>query len=466
MQSRICTVLIGLLLVFTVTSCSSESSKTNLSAINGISSQSTLQETESPVIITTEAYLQTLSNQEKCWMELKPEQYLEDYDSLYQQLTENYSYFGVAQRKYGADIPKLYEQYRERIAVCENDVDFWESIRAFISEFQATGHISVWGYRYMSQVKWLQDFMVEYPESEEKFQPYLELLDNAISQTNYVAMQEFYQGIDAAVEALNSAADSQPADHVQSDSNMEESEYHNVTTEVLIEDKVAYVKIDAFDMSLFSSDRELLYGFYDDVMGYPHIIIDITDNPGGGMDYFNQLVVAPLTTKILEVPTYQLIKGGGLNLHYLRVEEGLQDGTWQPISELPPMADINQSDLADMDYFNKEVYTVQPSGNGFPGRIWLLVSENNYSSSEYAAMFSKHSGFATLVGAQTRGDGIGVDPTYIILPNSGLVIQYSPVYGITSDGKNSEEYGTIPDIRNHEGKTVLETCLKVINEGN
>ncbi len=145
-------------------------------------------------------------------------------------------------------------------------------------------------------------------------------------------------------------------------------------------------------MGLFETDKELLFSFYDDVMDFEHIIIDITENPGGGMVYFDQLVIAPLTTRTLEVPAYQLIKGGSLNMHYLRVEEGMKAGTCQPISELPEMEHINQSDLADMDYFDKEVYTVHPSGKGFQGHIWLLVSEKNYSSSEYAAMFSKQSG--------------------------------------------------------------------------
>jgi C-terminal processing protease CtpA/Prc len=70
-----------------------------------------------------------------------------------------------------------------------------------------------------------------------------------------------------------------------------------------------------------------------------------------------------------------------------------------------------------MDFFMEEIYKIEPIGTGFSGKLWLLVNESNYSSSEYASMFSKHSGFATLVGYPTRGGG-GVDPTYIILPKT------------------------------------------------
>ena len=81
-------------------------------------------------------------------------------------------------------------------------------------------------------------------------------------------------------------------------------------------------------------------------------------------------------------------------------------------------------------------------------------------------MFSKESGFAALVGEQTVGDGIGVDPAYIILPNTGLVVQYSPIYGITGDGRNSEEYGTEPDYYRRKDETALDTCLRLIKNNN
>ena len=460
MKNRIRNGIIVVSLIPAFTSCTLAS---NPNTLNSEPSSQLHQEIASSEPITTEDYLQTLSDKEKCWMNITPAQYLEDYDMLYQQLTENYPYFGVAQRKYGVDINQQYKHYRERIINCKNDNDFRSLIRAFVSEIQYTGHIADWGYGYMSKLKWMRDFVLEFPEYEEQYEPYFDKLDNKISQKNYTAMQKFYQEINAEVDKLNSIASSQSDDESEDNDDYEESESNNVTTNIIEDGKTAYVKINGFDMSLFKADQETLLSFYDDVMDYEHIIIDITENPGGGMDYFNQLVVAPLTTKTLEVPTFSLVKGGILNLHYLQIEEGLRNGTWQPISELPNMKNINKNDLADMDYFEKVVYTVLPSGKGFRGQIWLLVSEYNYSSSEYAAMFSKHSGFATLVGTQTGGDGIGIDPTYIILPNSGLVIQYSPIYGVTSDGRSSEEYGTVPDITLEEGKTALETCLDVID---
>ena len=110
-------------------------------------------------------------------------------------------------------------------------------------------------------------------------------------------------------------------------------------------------------------------------------------------------------------------------------------------------------------------YTVEPLNNEkmLNGKLWILVSENVFSSSEYAAMFTKATGFATLVGTRTGGDGIGVDPIPVVMPNSGLIVRYSPVYGVSYDGSGSQEFGTEPDIISPDGEDALTTCLKIIN---
>jgi len=53
-----------------------------------------LQQGKEP--ISTDDMLKTMTNREKCWMELIPEQYLEDFDVLFEELQNNYPYFGVA----------------------------------------------------------------------------------------------------------------------------------------------------------------------------------------------------------------------------------------------------------------------------------------------------------------------------------------------------------------------------------
>ncbi len=55
-------------------------------------------------------------------------------------------------------------------------------------------------------------------------------------------------------------------------------------------------------------------------------------------------------------------------------------------------------------------------------------------------------------------------PNILSSPNSGLVVQYSPFYGVTADGTGSEEFGTTPDIPSSSDELPLNTCLKEIKK--
>lgn len=77
----------------------------------------------------------------------------------------------------------------------------------------------------------------------------------------------------------------------------------------------------------------------------------------------------------------------------------------------------------------------------------MSETENNLKpSSEAFAVFAKSTGFATLVGERTSGDGIGSDPAFCVLPNSGYIFNFSEQMGLTADGTCNFEYKTEPDI--------------------
>ena len=94
-----------------------------------------------------------------------------------------------------------------------------------------------------------------------------------------------------------------------------------------------------------------------------------------------------------------------------------------------------------------------------------LVGEQVYSASESFAVFCKETGFATLVGSQTGGDGIGaLDPIFLQLPNSGLLVQFTMMFGLNADGSSSEEAGTTPDLLSPGTEPPLITALRAIRE--
>ncbi|MFQ7853800.1 MAG: S41 family peptidase [Flavonifractor plautii] len=96
----------------------------------------------------------------------------------------------------------------------------------------------------------------------------------------------------------------------------------------------------------------------------------------------------------------------------------------------------------------------------------MLVDESVYSASESFVLFCQQTGFATLVGRTTGGDGIGaMDPVYLQLPNSGILIQYTVPFGLNPDGSSNEEMGTTP-ICLPGGGTPLITALRAWEHNN
>ena len=96
----------------------------------------------------------------------------------------------------------------------------------------------------------------------------------------------------------------------------------------------------------------------------------------------------------------------------------------------------------------KVTKTIKPKDPiDFRGKIYLLVDYRVYSSSESFAAFCKDSGFATLVGETTGGDGIGIDPLFFSLPNSGIVIRFSSMMALNGDFTINEEVKTTPHVK-------------------
>ena len=104
--------------------------------------------------------------------------------------------------------------------------------------------------------------------------------------------------------------------------------------------------------------------------------------------------------------------------------------------------------LSKFDYYTNYPILVNPSEDSikFKGHIYLLIDSTVYSSAEMLASFCKETKLATLVGSQSKGDGIGTDPLQIDLPNSGYVLRFPKEIGLTESGYINEIEKTNPDI--------------------
>lgn len=100
--------------------------------------------------------------------------------------------------------------------------------------------------------------------------------------------------------------------------------------------------------------------------------------------------------------------------------------------------------------------------NGYVSDIGLQnqdIDEKVYSSAETFAMFCKDTGFATLVGTITGGNGGELDPLYLALPHSGFIFRFNVLYTLNSDGTCNAETGTKPDIYILPKQNALQICL-------
>ena len=80
--------------------------------------------------------------------------------------------------------------------------------------------------------------------------------------------------------------------------------------------------------------------------------------------------------------------------------------------------------MTDFSEFMESTVVIESDNKSkFKGNIYLLVDDAVYSSSESFSIFCKDSGFATLIGEKTGGDGGGIDPILFDLENSVLIIR-------------------------------------------
>lgn len=388
------------------------------------------------------------------WINLTKKQKLEDFDFLYQTLEENYPYFHVLERKEGVNLEKEYKKIRKKIKNSKTDAGFFVFLNQFTASAKDIGHLgSIYPIGYTNTIKSLKNLIKEADLGKidkERQEKIVEIYSNPKSKKSYKKLNKLLMPV------YNQVMDY----YASQDENQQEEPYFNVETKILESEKIAYINIKSFSMDTYKEDKKILFNFYEQVKDYPHIIFDFTENSGGGMSYFNDLILSPNIDHTLSTEVYFFMKDGKNNRQFPDIKE------FKPISSMPKLPNMNTEDFENLDLAAKDEYKIEPLSKEkmLNGKIWILTSDMVFSSSEYAVMFSKSTGFATLVGTQTGGDGIGVDPYLISLPNSGLLVRYAALYGTTSDGKSSQEFGTTPDILSKKGESALETCLNAIKE--
>jgi hypothetical protein len=213
-----------------------------------------------------------------------------------------------------------------------------------------------------------------------------------------------------------------------------------VYTRKYINEKVGYLQIGGmYNPTPLYHTR--IMNFYESIADYNHLIIDIRGNSGGSDRFWAQEIVEPLLKEKAKSPSYFAIHNDASYAHMMRKERGWYlRASKSRFDHLPLEA---QSDDVKI-YKTSRKYGPENTVD-FAGKIAVLTDHKIFSSSESFSAFCKTTGFATLYGTNTGGDGIG-DATYFILPNSKLIIRFSYLLGLFPNGDANDEVHTPPDV--------------------
>lgn len=434
---------------------------------------------------------------------LTMEDFLSDFDYMMETMEDTFPYFGVAERRLGVDIRALgietrdiIENYPYSLEVLANELGisledmpeldehiFWSILRhEFFSHFIGFAHA------YPLDSRLYNAFQIPYssPRSphytsnnhksftnpgSERFYQEQEALFNTLAEEEGALFQFIFRGFPLV----------QLSDSI-------------VKTEIIEEDKIAYLSVPSFLNFNVNTDIDTLRIFYRNIKKYEHLIIDIRDNVGGSPDIWRMLIMKPLwrdRSHMPDMPLYAFYRGSKLgkslgeeNLkieaqnsrHIPKTDYLLTMSQSMEENNLPLM---NEEDVQDLAYgvrFNTSISNIEwqhmqqlrfpyiPE-NSFSGEIWLLTNENNTSGAALFALHAKEMGFATLVGEETGGAYTTSAGMFFDLPNTGIILRWDIDYLTDNDGRSLNEFPTTPHHFNRPDMDAMETVLQLIEEG-
>lgn len=347
---------------------------------------------------------------------LTSEEKLEDFEYMYSIIKENYPFLKVNERLNGINWLENKDKYIEEIKKADTDDEFLYTLDNILADLN-NGHTHV-------LEKQQFGFFYDTYTSHRINKPWKKVLKDKKVLERYGYNKN---------ELKN-----------KTDSGFYNNPNPVFEKDIVIPNEVAYLKIEQMDRTRVEKDNEKIREFYNEIKNYDKLIIDIRGNSGGSDNYWENNVILPLVKKTLSTDNYIFSRG-----EHCKPFHKTRRYKIKPIDKLDKtilnkMPEEVESDFQRYYILNRTFSPRKPID--FKGKIYLLVDEVVYSSAESFASFAKDSGFATLVGETTGGDGIGIDPILFSLPNSGVVIRYSSLLVLNGNFTINEEVKTTPHI--------------------
>lgn len=341
-------------------------------------------------------------------LQLSAEEKLEDFEHLYEVLENNYMYFEVNRRLNDLDWLSNYDDYRAAVLETEDDKEFYQVIQEIIKDLRQ-GHSNVLWYEYYDY--YVQAFSQAAEAVDSIYQAWVEEL----TKEQVTERKDFWLDIQKGRNPQDTAEAEEDVGDKPRESNIFFHKYP--------ESEIALIGFKTFRHEYMETDRDSLLSIYSELDYYRKLIIDIQGNSGGSTRYWSELIVPLISPEEYKAEFLIAFRNSDFVERFFPQNFRSATDSLPDLPELPP-------ELYEWDVlFDTLVMSTDPDSTyiDFKGDIYLLVDQYVYSASEAFALFSRYSGFATVAGTVTGGDGIGRDPVIFSLPNSGLVIQF-PVF--------------------------------------
>jgi len=374
--------------------------------------------------------------------QLTTEQKVKDFEFLYQTLKENYPYFGVGKRKTGIDWLSKKDEYIQQIKDTKTDSAYYFTLDRILTDI-GNGHTDVRTFNGWWDMSYDVYSMVAQKEGEERYKKWVEVLKDSKARPHY----------------WGKILEKEHSDQQDKQETTTEEAKPYLTDSIIPDKGIAIMHIKSLPSENIEKDKPMIDKFLTDIKDYKFLIIDIQDNGGGSEYYWRDNIVQRLLQDSLSYVSNFIIKDGQLNRHfYPDYFEGAS-----VISKTESMPALPDELLDGTFYLKPEATTLYPVDPiPFRGKIYLLVNRVVYSSAEGLAYFCKTTGWATVAGQRTGGDGVGSDPIPFVLPESGIIVRIPSLSGLNQDGSLNSETRTVPDI-DIEAKTSEERLNKLIN---
>lgn len=378
------------------------------------------------------------ADKENTQLSLTTADFLSDYDRLWEILEENYYYFPYLEKQ-GVDVESLKVSTRSQLEERITDADgFYYLLEFMFRRMQNFAHLDIVppaGF----------DVMQNYYNSQNApDNGWKKALQNPQTQAFYVHLK-------------NAGKAGRTKSHSQEPPAKVNTSYDDRLN-------AAIFKITSFDDGIIERDRDLIREYLTNLgdVEIDHIIFDLSGNGGGSDYYWQENIVAPF--------------GGSYewtNRCYLRDTELMRSYFFHDFNP-EPVSSISDNRLPEgvdelclTHYFD---IPRQISGeatlddHALKARRWVVTDGRVYSSADSFTAFCRETGWATVIGQTTRGDGKGTSPILVSLPKTGILVRFSGLAAESPDGELNVVAGTRPDIHtNLSGEDVYE-LIKQISE--